>query len=193
VRLFIAVDLSQSLREKLNRQIEQLRGILGEDHIRWVKASGIHLTLKFLGETPENRIERISHTLEEITPDYSSFPIRAGDFGCFPNMKRPRVLWIGIHEDTGRLVALHREIESAFQKLGYEKEGRTFKGHLTLGRIRKRVRSNELKTLANQLHNVQIDDLGTQVVNEICLFRSVLRPSGAEYTRLGTFVLGQIE
>jgi 2'-5' RNA ligase len=193
VRLFIAVDLSQSLRENLAHQIDQLRGILGEKDIRWVKASGIHLTLKFLGETPEDRIETICHILGEITPKFPSFQIQVKEFGCFPNMRRPRVLWVGIHEETDVLVGLHREIETAFQKLGYKREGRPFRGHLTLGRIRKRVRSRDLVNLADQLRDIHIDELGTQVVNELCLFRSILRPSGAEYTRLGTFSLRNIK
>ena len=187
MRLFIAIDLSGALRENLSEQIHRLNKLLDSSHIRWVKPSGIHLTLKFLGETPENQIEKIKDELGDITPKYSSFSMQIGGFGCFPNMRRPRVLWIAVHEQSGVLKQLHQDIESKFHKLGFKKEGRPFRGHLTLGRIRKGLSSSELKRLSEQLNEIQIEDLGIETVSELCLFRSVLRPSGAEYTKLGVY------
>lgn len=187
MRLFIAIDLSSALRENLSNQIHRLNKLLSSSHIRWVKPSGIHLTLKFLGETPENQIEKIRSALGEIAPKYSSFSMQIRDFGCFPNMRKPRVLWIAVHEQSGILKRLHQDIESELQKFDFKKEGRPFRGHLTLGRIRKGLSSSELKILSGQLNEIQIEDLGIEIVSELCLFRSVLRPSGAEYTKLGVF------
>jgi 2'-5' RNA ligase len=187
VRLFIAIDLSKDLREKLSNQILELSNLLRASSIKWVRPSGVHLTLKFLGETPENQVDNIRGTLGEIAPKYSSFNIQLGGFGCFPNIRKPRVLWIGVYEPEGILKLLHQDIESGFQKLGFKKEGRPFKGHLTLGRIRKGLSSSELKRLSGQVNEIQIGTLGIENVKELCLFRSVLHPSGAEYTKLGVF------
>ncbi|OGO17810.1 MAG: 2'-5' RNA ligase [Chloroflexi bacterium RBG_16_48_8] len=193
MRLFIAIDLSSTLREHLSAQIDQLSRSLGSENIRWMKASGIHLTLKFLGETPENQIVRIGRTLKDITPQFSSFKMRIGNFGCFPNLSRPRVLWIGVHEQTGTLEQLSRILESELAKLGFKKEGRPFNPHLTLGRIRKGIRSSELTRLSRGLETIQINELGTEMLKEICLFSSTLRPSGAEYTKLAAFNFGDSE
>jgi 2'-5' RNA ligase len=193
MRLFIAIDLSDTLRKYLLQQINQLTRLLGDESIRWVKVSNIHLTLKFLGETTENKVDGIKHTLQDVASQYSSFDMQIGEFGCFPNLRRPRVFWIGVHEHTGILKRLHGTIETDLEKLGFNKEGRPFTGHLTLGRIRKRIASSEIRTLTRRLESVQIGEMGTENVKEICLFRSVLRPSGAEYTRLGTFRFSDVQ
>ena len=193
MRLFIAIDLSDTLRKYLSQQINQLIGLLGDESIRWVKVSNIHLTLKFLGETSENKVDGIKHTLQDIASQFSSFDMQISEFGCFPNLRRPRVLWIGVHEDTGILKRLHNVIETDLDKLGFNKEGRPFSGHLTLGRIKKRISSSEMRTLTGRLESIRIEELGTEIVKEICLFRSVLRPSGAEYTRLGSFKFRDVQ
>ena len=187
MRLFIAIDLSASIRKSLSDQINQLGKILGTTGVRWVKPSGIHLTLKFLGDTPDHVVEPINETLSEISPRFSPFSMRIGTFGCFPDSRRPRVLWIGIQEPTGVLEKLHQEIEMGFRKMGFKAETRPFSAHLTLGRIKKNLSSSNLKALASQLGDVRIGELGTESVQEICLIRSFLRPSGAEYTRLGVY------
>jgi 2'-5' RNA ligase len=189
VRLFIAIDLSTTLRERLSDQIDQLTRLLGSEAIRWVSPSNIHLTLKFLGETPENQVERIKSTLENLVPQFSTFEMRIGYFGCFPNPRKPRVFWIGVHEESGILVQLHRAIEIDLEKFGFKKEGRPFSAHLTLGRLRKNASSATLRKLAQQLETVQVGELGIEAVKEVCLFRSVLHPSGAIYTQLGVFKL----
>jgi 2'-5' RNA ligase len=193
VRLFIAIDLSQTLRKHLSQEIEKITRILGSDSVRWVKASNIHLTLKFLGETPEDKLDRIKYMLEEVTSQFSSFNMDIGEFGCFPNFRKPRIFWIGVHEHDGILKQLHRVLETDFEKLGFKKEGRPLTAHLTLGRLRKNISSFELQELSTKLEKIQIDHLGIEVVKEICLFSSVLRPSGAEYTRRGVFKFRETE
>jgi 2'-5' RNA ligase len=193
VRLFIAIDLSHAIREQLSDQINGLTQLLGSKSIRWVKASSIHLTLKFLGETTENQVENINRVLKNITPQFSPFEIHVGGFGCFPKPSRPRVFWIGVQEHNGILKQLHGMIEGELEKLGFRKEGRPFAGHLTLGRLRKHISPSELRTLTADLEAVQVGELGTEFVKEIVLFRSVLQPTGAVYTRLGTFRLNETD
>jgi 2'-5' RNA ligase len=187
MRLFIAIDLSDTVRKHLSEQINQLTRLLGDDSIRWVKVSNIHLTLKFLGETSEDKVNGIKHTLQDIASQFSPFDMQIGEFGCFPNLRKPRVFWIGVHEPTGILKQLHRAIETDLEKLGFNKEGRPFTAHLTVGRLKKRIASSEMRTLTKRLESVQIGELRTEIVKEICLIRSVLRPTGAEYTQLGIF------
>jgi 2'-5' RNA ligase len=192
MRLFIAIELSNSIRQKLSKQIENLDSILVPSSVRWVKASGIHLTLKFLGETQDDRIEAIKNLLARTVTDFSPFIFHVGEFGCFPNKRRPRVLWVGIQEKSGVLVQLHNRIESEFRQIGFKPENRPFRGHLTLGRIKKNISSDSRKQLASQLNRIHIGDLGSQEVIEITLMRSILRPTGAEYSHQGIFKLGEM-
>jgi 2'-5' RNA ligase len=187
VRLFIAIDLSDTLRRQLSEQMGQLTRSLGDESIRWIKVSNIHLTLKFLGETPENKVDQIQQALGNIASRFSSFEMQIRNFGCFPNIRKPRVFWIGVHEPTGIIKKLHAAIETDLEGLGFSKEGRPFRAHLTLGRLRKHVPSSDLRDLTKHLETVQVGELGTEIVREVCLIRSILRPSGAEYTRLGVF------
>jgi len=189
MRLFVAIDLSASIRNSLAEQIKDLESILDTRAIRWVKPSAMHLTLKFLGETPDHKVERIQSTLADIAPRYSPFTMQIGTFGCFPNLRKPRVLWIGIQEQTGILKKLHRELEMEFRKLGFKAENRPFRAHLTLGRVKKNTHSKVLGTLRSQLGDVRIEELGKETVEAICLIRSILRPTGAEYTHLGLYEL----
>jgi len=193
VRLFIAIDLSNTLRKQLSTQIDQLAQSLGSKNIRWLKASGIHLTLKFLGDTPENQIADIGIILQDISAQFSPFKMRIEGFGCFPNLNRPRVFWIGVHEQLGIIEGLSQTLDSKMTKLGFKKEGRSFSPHLTVGRIRKDVRSSELSRLSKELESIHIGELGTEWVKEICLFSSTLRPSGAEYAKIASFSLKDAE
>jgi 2'-5' RNA ligase len=193
MRLFVAIELSDPIRATLSNQIQYLRNTLGDEGVKWVKPSAIHLTLKFLGETPEHKLDRIKGTLREISPRFPPFSFELGTFGCFPNLKRPRVLWIGIQETTGILKDIHKELEMGFQQLGFKSENRPFKAHLTLGRIRKNLNSSQLKVLTRNIGDITIGRLGTEIVREICLIRSILRPTGAEYTTLGTYLFTEKE
>jgi 2'-5' RNA ligase len=193
VRLFIAIDLSHTLRESISNEIDRLIHLLGSTEIRWVQASNIHLTLKFLGETPEDKVNGIKNKLENAASQFPPFELQVGDFGCFPNLRKPRVIWIGVQENGGILKQMYRVIETDLEMLGFRREGRPFNAHLTLGRLRKNTTSSTLRKLSDRLGKVQIGTLGTELVKEICLFSSILRPSGAEYTQLGAYSLQEKE
>ncbi len=193
MRLFVAIDLSPDLRESLRMSINHLKSIVGSTQVRWVNPEGVHLTLKFLGETPSNRIEEISGVLKRIASQHSIFTFHVSIFGCFPNWKKPNVFWVGVQEPTGELEKLCNRMEKAFKDLGYPQEGRAFKPHLTLGRIRKGRNFAELVDLTSQLEKIQIDHVGTQEVRDFCFFSSELRPAGAVYTKLAGYELGKSE
>ncbi|NIM92977.1 MAG: RNA 2',3'-cyclic phosphodiesterase [Anaerolineales bacterium] len=189
MRLFVAIDLSTDLRAKLRDQITVLQDFLDTKSVRWVNPDSVHLTLKFLGETPSHRLGEIIQTIEPIAADHSIFEMEVGGFGCFPNIKKPRVLWTGISEQSGVLQKLKSELELGCRKLGYEAENRPFKPHLTLGRVRRQARSAERRELAEKLVDVSIGDLGIEKVDAFYLFKSDLKPTGAVYTKQATFQL----
>jgi 2'-5' RNA ligase len=191
VRLFIAIELSRDLRESLRINIANLKSIVGSDEVRWVNPESIHLTLKFLGETAPDRTEEISRVLESIAAQHSGFAFHVGSFGCFPNWRKPNVFWVGVQEPSGELERLRNRIEDEFQDLGYSREGRAFKPHLTLGRLRKGRNLAKQLDLTNQLEKIQVDHVGIQKVSDFFLLRSELRPEGAIYTKLVKCELGK--
>jgi len=110
--------------------------------------------------------------------------------GCFPNLNRPRVLWVGVTEETGRLTALQRDVEQHLEGLGFAREKRAFHPHLTLGRTRQGLRSSELTRIGEAVASSEIGELAKVRVNDIHLMRSDLRPDGAVYTSLQRVSLG---
>ena len=187
MRLFIAIDLTDNLRKSLSEQMDGLKNSLGDTGIRWVKPSGIHLTLKFLGETPDHKLDEIRNSLKDIATQFAPFEFSIGSFGCFPNPRKPRVFWVGIQDPEGMLARIQHEIEMEFQKIGFASENRPFKAHLTLGRVKKQRSKDEFLTLKRKIEAVHIGKIGVEKAKEISLIRSVLKPTGAEYFMMGSY------
>jgi 2'-5' RNA ligase len=155
--------------------------------VRWVRPRGIHLTLKFLGEVPASQIEAIAEAMREACTPYAPFSVSIGGMGCFPNPRRPRVVWVGVDEPSGTLVRLQREVDRALKSLGYPPERRKFSPHLTLGRVRGRDRQ-ALQALGEYVSRAQVA-VGEMQVTSLSLMRSDLLPGGAVYTELATAAL----
>jgi 2'-5' RNA ligase len=145
----------------------------------------MHLTLKFLGDVSPANVEMLSQMLRAEADLFQCFDLRLSGFGAFPNLKRARVLYIGI-QAPATIEALQRGIESASRRLGYESEERGFSPHLTIGRVKHalRVNATEQQTIRRALEETRIDLLGTARVDSVHLYKSDLRPSGSVYTRL---------
>ncbi len=167
-------------------QVEKLQAQIPSGAIRWVRPGGIHLTLKFLGNVSHERVDQVKETLHEVVARYRVFTIAVGEFGCFPNTTRPRVLWVGIEEPSGTLTGLQASLEGSFTKLGFEAENRAFHPHLTLGRVKRGTIRSDMRSLSETLGNVRIGHLGSLEVDTIHLMRSELKPSGAIYTKLAS-------
>lgn len=183
LRLFIAFELSEEIRIALGEYMQPLRALPGK--VSWVKPDNIHLTIKFLGDAPEKRIDEITASLREIAAINRAIDAEVSGSGVFPNERRPRIVWIGLEEKSGRLQGLASAINDRMHALGFEKEQRRFSPHLTIGRVRegaidKIIRQMQAQSFAKQ--DVQF--------NEITLMRSELRPGGSIYTPLGKFKLG---
>lgn len=184
IRTFIAIELDESIKDELTKLQERLKGETPRGSVRWVRSGGIHLTLKFLGDVPADQVEKITTALQRSCQGVSPFSLSCGGLGCFPNPRRPRVVWVGIQEETGTLVQLKKAIEENVAPLGYPTEKRKFSPHLTLGRVQRRASSGDRGQLGELVEASEIGILGQMEVRSVSLIRSDLRPSGAVYTRL---------
>lgn len=184
IRTFIAIELNESIKDGLTEVQEQLKGEAPQGSVRWVKPEGIHLTLKFLGDVPADQIGEITGALQKSCQRFAPFSVSCSGLGCFPDLRHPRVVWVGIQEETGTLAQLQKAIEENVAPLGYPTEKRKFSPHLTIGRVQRRVSSGELRRLGELVGASEIGILGQMEVRSVNLMRSDLRPSGAVYTRL---------
>ena len=155
--------------------------------VRWVRGEGIHLTLKFLGDTPTEKLPDIKQALAAVARHAPACTFTVGELGCFPNTRRPRVVWVGVQEPTGRLAVLQDAIEEVMAPLGYPPEGRGFKPHLTLGRLQRRASRSDVTRVGEVVASTTVDLLAELTADHFALIRSVLKPTGAEYTTLEEF------
>ena len=182
LRAFIAVELPFEIRQTVCNTTSRLRNEIGA-LVRWVSIENMHLTLKFLGDVSLSNVEMLSHMLRAETDLFNCFDLHLNGLGSFPNLKRPRVIYVGI-QAPAVLESLRRGIESASRRLGYESEERGFSPHLTIGRVKQNVTATEQQTIRRALEGTKIDSLGTARVDSIQLFKSDLKPTGSVYTRL---------
>jgi RNA 2',3'-cyclic 3'-phosphodiesterase len=182
-RTFFAVDIRPD--EKLTEVIRDVRNLLAGEKIKWVAADAMHLTLKFLGDTPEDTIPQIIRAMEVPFGKIPVMSLQLSGIGLFKNLHNPRVIWIGIMPCPS--------LEQAFQILGntlvsfgYPAEPVEFVPHLTLGRIREIKESEKLARLVEKYKN---NSFGTATIREIIYYESILNPEGPEYHPLARFPL----
>jgi 2'-5' RNA ligase len=167
----------------------RVQGKVPHKSVRWVRSEGIHLTLKFLGDTPEDKVPTIREALTVVGRNAPLCTLVAEGLGCFPSLRRPRVLWVGVNEPTGRLEALQKAVEEAMTSLGYKPERHGFTPHLTLGRVRRGTSRTDEKRIAEAIEGTTVGRLTEFTADRFELIRSELKPTGAEYTTLETFLL----
>ena len=187
IRAFIAISLPEPVLQAIAKAQETLKG-LGLK-IRWVRKEGIHLTLKFLGDIEGDDVERIHAAIERATNSFSPFALRGEGIGVFPDLRRPRVVWVGVTEDVEALRALQRDLEYQLNELGFPKENRSFKGHLTVGRVKGRVDRTKLSEALKALGEFRTESFTAQ---SVVLFQSDLRQGGAVYSRLAEVPLKSV-
>ncbi len=183
LRAFLASELPTALQDKIQVATAGLRQTLREDVIRWVPAHNVHLTLKFLGDISPAGVSLIEQILTTEATQFNAFDVQVEGLGCYPNPKRPRVLWVGLKAPP-ELASLQRAIEAGAARLGYESEERGFSPHLTIGRVRQNVSSGDIQKIRTALEKNPIGPLGNARVSAVHLFKSELRPEGSIYTRL---------
>ena len=182
LRFFIAIETPLEIQKNIHRATSNFRREI-EGLVRWVPPENIHLTLKFLGDVSPSNVEFLIQMLRNEADNVDGFAIHLTRLGSFPNLKRPRAIYIGIHAPAG-LEALHRGIESASRRLGYESEEHPFSPHLTLGRVKQNISAVEQQKIRRCIEATQVDVLGTARVDSVHLYKSELKPTGSVYTRL---------
>ena len=184
VRTFVAVDISDEARRSVANLVRELKGYGAE--VRWVAPESLHLTLKFLGEIDEARLEEVFQGVQEATEGLGPFRMVLEGLGGFPGLGRPRVLWVGVSEGADILRSLAERVEGSLERRGFPREGRPFSPHLTIGRVKRQ--SGKLRQLTEDMAR---RGFGPEevLVEEVKVMKSDLRPSGAVYTTLRSFPL----
>jgi RNA 2',3'-cyclic 3'-phosphodiesterase len=185
IRAFIAIEIDSQSVKNISEGLAEFKPRLPD--IRWIPSANFHLTLKFLGAVEETQIDPISAALERELHPFPRFSINAKGLGVFPDVKRPRILWVGLEGEE--LIALASRVEAVLDPLGFAPEKREPKPHLTVGRWRQFNGSS--RKLAADLESWKKHEFGESMVAEVIFFQSVLKPQGAVYHRLKTVVLGK--
>lgn len=185
IRSFLAIELPKPIL----RKIEEVQGDLRSTHadVRWVNPEKIHLTLKFFGDIEESRIDPIFKSIEEPTRNTLPFSLKASGVGAFPQMKNPRVIWMGLVDGKEVLTSFQKQIETQLEKIGFQPENRPFHPHLTLGRMKS---SRGKEELIGRMEKHREEEFGDFQVERVILFKSDLKPSGPIYTLLKEIKLG---
>lgn len=176
--------MPEELKAKISGIQEKLKAA-GAD-VSWTRPEGMHLTLKFFGEIEDKRIPKIEKALDTAVDGISAFSLSVSVMWTFPDMRRPRVIWIGLKEDGGNLLRLQKGVEEELKKTGFPSEDRRFTPHITLGRIRSNKNTDKLLRL---IEEEKVEELGGFDVSEVHLIKSELKPAGAEYTELYSIIL----
>lgn len=183
MRLFTAIDLPPAIVESLERLIRTLRPTA---RIHWSRADNLHITTKFIGEWPEQRLDEVGKALAGLPPR-DPLRIEVRGLGWFPNPRSPRVFWAGV-EAPAALAGLARDTEAALEPLGIAREERAYSPHLTLARIKTPV---PLDPLRQALDRLGPGGFGAFTADSFFLYRSELRPGGSIYTKLASYGLGR--
>jgi 2'-5' RNA ligase len=178
LRTFVGVDITPVIRERAVALQQNLSKTGAQ--VKWVEPENLHVTLLFLGEVEDREVPNVCRAISEETQKHSSFPMTVETVGCFPNPRRPRILWIGVGQGAQELCSLHDALEAPLLNLGcYRREERKYTPHITIGRVRGDRPANDLSVaLAKQAswHGGQSD------VREILVLSSELTPQGPVYT-----------
>ena len=176
MRCFVAIDLPDAIRAALSAAQERLRAAAPRADVRWVDPAAMHLTLKFLGAVPDDRVPAVRDALEATVGGHSPIGLACAGLGVFPGPRRPRVFWAGMTAGLAELGRLARAIETAMEALGFPREARPFAGHVTLGRARS---TRGVAPIATALAEAGAQELGAWTAAEVVLFQSHLRSTGA--------------
>ena len=192
IRAFIAIQLPNQVKCDLAQLLDRIRP--GQERaVKWVDPDSIHLTLKFLGNIPAEKAVDIARAIAEAAGEAKPFTLELQGLGAFPNLRSPRVIWVGIGGDLQLIVDLQERIDQALIRLGFPTERREFSPHLTLGRLRDRATSQEGRSLGERIKLVQLDSCPPFLASQVCLMRSTLTSAGAIYDRLAYSALTEVD
>ena len=185
IRTFIAFELPPaviSLLQKVQQDLERLK-----IQARWVRPANIHLTLKFLGDINPDHIDKIGTAMAGAASDFSPVTLFVRGIGVFPGIKRPRVIWVGLGGDIRSLLAFQSRLEEKLAGAEFPKDKRSFKAHLTLGRIKQAPNPAVIRQMISEYASLNSDKF---ICDQVFLFKSDLQPSGAVYSKLKQTEIG---
>lgn len=182
IRAFIASQLPDDVKDALGEVARALAGRVPHGAVRWVRPQQMHLTLNFLGNTPIDKLPVIMEAMDLAAGKRAPFAMRLDDVGCFPNARRPRVIWVGLSGGTKQLAALKSGLDERLAPLGWPPENRPFRAHLTLGRVKDERGAQDVEWTAD-VPRLEVP------VKAINLIESQLRPDGPVYTAWHTSYL----
>ncbi len=179
IRAFLAAELDEKIIKALARVQDDLASC-GAD-VRWVRPENIHLTFHFFGNIREEEVEDIYREMRRVSSAIKPIMAQVEGLGAFPSLNNPKVIWVGISDADGKLADLQVAVVSELARMGYKIDTRPFHPHLTLGRLRSSAGKGGLREVLKQ---EKVRSLGDWKVKGMTLFRSELRPAGAQYTPL---------
>ncbi|MCK5083321.1 MAG: RNA 2',3'-cyclic phosphodiesterase [Candidatus Omnitrophica bacterium] len=179
IRTFIAIPLDPQIRQTIAQAQNHLKEL--DCSIKWVDPENIHLTLKFLGEVKLKKIDAVKQALEDLLKSVKPLPIELTQLGAFPDVKRPRIIWVGLNDDTKAISQLVSALEETLGKIGFKKEGWPFSPHITIGRVRS---PKNLHLLSESISNYSLPGYLKQTARNITLYKSILTPAGPVYEPL---------
>ncbi|MGA2787273.1 MAG: RNA 2',3'-cyclic phosphodiesterase [Verrucomicrobiota bacterium] len=191
LRLFIAISIPEPVRDEIIRVQEELLPLVPRGVARWTRPDQFHLTLRFLGDVPADGVEDLKKSAGAVCRNARPLSLRAEGIGFFPNLRAPRVIWVGINDGAGRLVDLQQQIETAVGPFSPEPGEKNFTGHVTLGRL-KNPRPADTRDLAARAQTLEKRLFGEWTAQEMEIIRSELSPAGARHTLLAAFRLGTV-
>ena len=179
IRSFIAIEIPEDTKTMIGEVQQQLKksGV----GVRWVKPGSMHLTLKFLGNIRPEQVDDIAAAVAQEVRSESVLTLQAVGLGGFPSQRKPRVIWVGLEGEVQRLSRIQARLEIGLEALGFAREKRPFRPHLTIGRIKERRR---LQSLVDAMTVLELPQFNSFDADEIILYKSDLRPTGAIYTKL---------
>jgi 2'-5' RNA ligase len=178
IRTFIAIEIPASILEKISSFQNMLK--MYNADVRWVRPESIHLTLKFLGDVEQKSIDRLNSAIQDASKRIDPFMVSICGAGTFPNDRRPRIIWVGVKEGIQKLELLVSNLEDCLSKLGFNKEEKRFRPHLTLGRVRS---IHNINSTIEAMYSSEFKG-GMFEASEIVLMKSDLKPTGAVYNIL---------
>jgi 2'-5' RNA ligase len=185
VRLFVAIELDHPIKRTLLHIAEGLKDF--RRTVRWASEHQMHLTLKFLGEVPDDKVPAVSDACARVAAQCKPFEFVLNSAGCFPRDGRVRIVWGGCSFTPGELAECVGKCEDAFETLGFARENRPFTPHVTIGRVKVDDTRGRLRRAVEALRVTRV----TEHVQSMTLFQSILSPAGARYVVVGTFPFGE--
>lgn len=186
MRLFIAITLEPDIRSALTKISHKLAELTSNAQIKWVGEENIHLTLRFLGEIPQDMLANIASAIDQTAQNHHSFKMTIRGLGAFPTLARPRVLWVGCDEPTSTLPIVYEELEGNLVAFGLSKDDHHFSPHITIGRVKF---IKDTSGLVGYLNTNKDRLIGEQMVNRLTLFSSTLMATGPIYEVVREFNL----